>query len=72
MNDAVWHVVDVEAPTTADGNVTGAFWLTLHGVDFPGPGWTDFPLSVLSSAVTADENIRGGEPGALLLILWVG
>ncbi|MEU4779133.1 hypothetical protein [Micromonospora sp. NPDC023633] len=65
MNDvAVWHVANVRAPTTVDGTITGAVWLTLHGIDFPEAGWTDLPLSVLSSAVTAYETICGGEPEA--------
>lgn len=61
MSEAVWHVADVKTPATADGIVIGTVWFTLHGVDFPEAGWTDFPISVLSSAVTAYEDIRSGE-----------
>ncbi|WP_203924955.1 hypothetical protein [Rugosimonospora africana] len=61
MSEAVWNVAEIKAPATADGIVSGAVWFTLHGVDFPATGWTDLPLSVLGSAVTAYGAIHGGE-----------
>ncbi|MFI5912048.1 hypothetical protein [Dactylosporangium sp. NPDC051541] len=64
MSRAVWHVVDVKPPPTADRLATGAVWFTLHGVAFPEAGWTDLPVSVLSSAVTAYEDISRGAPDA--------
>lgn len=62
---ARWHVTDVGAPRTpADEYVSSKVWFTLHGVDFPGAGWSDDPLPTLSTAVIAYESIRDGEPEA--------
>ncbi|GAA2708797.1 hypothetical protein [Actinoplanes palleronii] len=63
-----WRVAGMRTPATADGIVTGRVWLTLHGVDFPGSDWSDFPLSVLGSAVTAYAALRDGEPDAFSYI----
>ncbi|WP_157411170.1 MULTISPECIES: hypothetical protein [Actinoplanes] len=54
----------IETPDSPDGVVTGRVWLTLKGVEFPFEAWSDFPASVISSAVNAYSSIVSGDSEA--------
>ncbi|RZU52465.1 hypothetical protein EV385_4330 [Krasilnikovia cinnamomea] len=56
-----WHVTNFCFPGAADGIITCDVWLTLGGVDYPVERWSDFAISVVSSAVTAYTEIADGE-----------
>lgn len=47
----------------SSGSVLAGIWLHLDGTDFPGTGWEDFVVSVLSWWVGASLRILRGEPG---------
>lgn len=45
----------------AEDAPAGRIWMVLGGVDFPDERWSDFPISVLGSAVDALTGLAGGE-----------
>jgi hypothetical protein len=55
---------DIDALATAGELMPGAVWAVVAGRDFPAAGWTDLPVSVLSSAVGALHELHNGAPDA--------
>lgn len=52
--------IDLLEVSTTGETSCGQVWVVIDGVSFPGVGWTDLPISVLSSISTAFCDLAGG------------
>jgi hypothetical protein len=45
---------------TSTGSIVGPIWLQVADLNYPEPGWTDFPVALLGAWLQAVLNIHGG------------
>jgi hypothetical protein len=51
---------ELDIPMRAGDVPAGRIWMVLDGIDFPDERWSDFPISVLGSAVDAVAGLAAG------------
>ena len=67
MLDFEVGVSPAEFDVTSGGSVVGPIWVRLAGVDFPEPGWPDFPAKLLGGWLTTLSDLETAAPAPAVL-----